>query len=77
MKFEYWIQDRILAFKEAYLLVKHELKKNRYTEEKYVGTILVSKTIILYDNQHRFFKCNKEKSLRFNFLKNGCQTQSV
>ena len=26
--FENWLQDRILAFKEVYLPVKHELKKN-------------------------------------------------
>ena len=33
-EFENWLQDRILATKEAYLPVKHELKKNRDTEEK-------------------------------------------
>ena len=63
MDFENWFQDRILAFKEAYLPVKHELKKNRNTGGKYVGTTLASKKCILYNNQHRFFKCNKYKSL--------------
>ena len=61
--FENWLQDRILAFKEAYLPVKHELKKNRDTDEKHVGTNLTSNKCILCDNQHRFFKCNKYKSL--------------
>ena len=61
--FENWLQDRILAFKEAYLPVKHELKKNQDTDEKYVGTISTSNKCILCDNKHRFFKCNKYKSL--------------
>ena len=83
--FENWLQDRILAFKEAYLPVKHELKKNRDTDEKYVGTTLTSNKCILCDNQHIFFKCNryksldptdrlnlvKEKNLCFNCLKSG------
>ena len=56
MEFENWPQDRILAFKEAYIPVQHELKKNRDTEEKYVGTTLMSNKCILCDNQHRFFK---------------------
>ena len=63
VEFENWLQDRILAFKEAYLPVKHELKKNQDTEEKYGGTTLMSNKCILCDNQHRFFKSNKYKSL--------------
>ena len=59
VEIENWLQDRILAFKETYLPVKHELKKNRDTEERYVGTTLTSNKCILCDNQHRFFKCNK------------------
>ena len=88
--FEKWFQDRILAFKEAYLPVKNEPKKNRDTEEKYVGTTLTFNKCILCDNQHRFFKCNKykaldhaerlslvkEKNLCFNCLKSGHRTQS-
>ena len=42
-----WLQDRILVFKEAYLPVKHELKKNRGLEEKYVGITLMSNENVL------------------------------
>ena len=91
VEFENWLQNRILAFKEAYLPVKHELKKNWDTEEKHVGTTLMSNKCILCDNQHRFFKCNKyksldtaeqlsltkEKNLCFNCLKSGHRTQFV
>ena len=42
---------------------KHELKKNRDTEERYVDTKLMRNKCILCDNQHRFFKCNKYKSV--------------
>ena len=90
VEFESWLQDRILAFKETYLLVKYELKENPDTEEKYVGTTLMSNKCILCDNQHRFFKCSKyrsldladrlslakEKNLCFNCLKTGHQAQS-
>ena len=61
--FENWLQDRILAFKEVYLPVKHELKKNWDTDEKYVGTTLTGNKCILSDNHHIFFKCSKYKSL--------------
>ena len=46
-----------------YLPLKHELKKNQDTEGKYVGTTLISNKCILFDNQLRFFKCNRCKSL--------------
>ena len=76
------------AFKEAYLPVKHELKKNWDSEEKYVGTTLKSNKCILCDNQPKFFKCNEyrsldpadqlslaeEKNLCLNYLKSGYQT---
>ena len=88
--FENWLQDRILAFKEPYLPVKHELNKNRDTDEKYVSPTLTSNKCVLCDNKHRFFKCNKyksldpadrlnlvkEKNLCFNCLKSGHRTQS-
>ena len=88
--FENWLQDRILAFKEAYLPVKHELKKHRDTDEKCIGKTFTSNKCILCDNQHIFFKCNKykssgpvdrlnlvkEKNLCFNCLKSGHRTQS-
>ena len=90
MDFENWFQDRILAFKEAYLPVNHELKKNGDTNEKYVGTTLTSNKCIQCDNQHTLFKCNKykslgpadqlnlvkEKNLCFNCLKSSHQTQT-
>ena len=63
VEFENWLQDRILAFKEAYLPVKHEWKKNQDTEERYVGTTLTSNECIICDNQHRPFICNRYKSL--------------
>ena len=64
MEFENWLKDRMLAFnKEAYLPVKHEMKKNQDIEEKYVGTTLMDNEFVLCDNQHRFLKCNKYKSL--------------
>ena len=89
-EFENWLQDKILAFKKAYLPVKHELKKSQDTEERYVGTTLMSNKCILCENKHRFFKCNKyksldpaarlsltkEKKLCFNCLKSGHRTHS-
>ena len=64
VEFENWLKDRMLAFnKEAYLPVKHEMKKNQDIEEKCVGTTLMDNEFVLCDNQHRFLKCNKYKSL--------------
>ena len=64
VEFENWLKDRMLAFnKEAYPPVKHEMKKNQDIEEKYVGTTLMDNEFVLCDNQHRFLKCNKYKSL--------------
>ena len=90
VEFENLLQDRISTFKEAFFTVKHELKKNRDIEEKYVCTTLISNKFILCDNQHRFFKCNKykyldpadrlclakEKNLCFSWLKSGHRIQS-
>ena len=42
VEFENCFQNKIPTFKRAYLPVKHELKKNRDTEEKYVGATLMS-----------------------------------
>ena len=51
-----WLQDRIVSFKEACLQVKHELKKNRGSEEIYIGATLMSNKSILCNQPIRILQ---------------------
>ena len=63
---ESWLQERILASKEAYLPPKHDLKKRGNTgiDRKWFGKTTFSKpACIICEENHLFCKCESYKTM--------------